>query len=149
MRTSPITDELAADAYVYAYSMDEAYRFLYETTIKPGIPFNEFQMIRDLADDTYTAHPTINNDTLHLQGWFDVAVEPVVVTVPDFDEGRYWILHTMDLGHYTTAMIGSRTAARRAADSSSRPAPGTEQCRTGSTRSFDRTPTSSRSWHGS
>lgn len=86
MRTSPITDELAADAYVYAYSMDEAYRFLYETTIKPGIPFNEFQMIRDLADDTYTAHPTINNDTLHLQGWFDVAVEPVVVTVPDFDE---------------------------------------------------------------
>ncbi|MFF0814766.1 DUF1254 domain-containing protein [Rhodococcus sp. NPDC003318] len=109
MSTSGISDQLATDAYLYAYSMDEAYKFLYETTIKPRVPFNEFQTIRDLADDTYTAHPTINNDTLHLQGWFDVAAEPVVVTVPDFDEGRYWILHTMDLGHYTTAMIGSRT----------------------------------------
>lgn len=107
--TSGISDELAAGAYLYAYPMDEAYKFLYETTIKPRIPFNEFQTIRDLADDTYTAHPTINNDTLHLQGWFDVAAEPVVVTVPDFDKDRYWILHTMDLGHYTTAMIGSRT----------------------------------------
>lgn len=104
-----ISDELATAAYLYGYSIDEAYRFLYETTIEPGLPLNEFQRLRDLADDTYTAHPSINNDTLHLQGWFDVAAEPVVVTVPDVDEGRYWILHTMDLGHYTTAMIGSRT----------------------------------------
>jgi len=104
-----ISDELARDAYLYGYSIDEAYTFLYETTIKPGLPLNEFQRLRDLADDTYTAHPTINNDTLHVQGWFDVAAEPVVVTVPDADAGRYWILHTMDLGHYTTAMIGSRT----------------------------------------
>jgi hypothetical protein len=108
-----ISDELARDAYLYGYSIDEAYKFLYETTILPGRALNEFQRLRDLADDTYTAHPTINNDTLHLQGWFDVAVEPVVVTVPDFDAGRYWILHTMDLGHYTTAMIGSRTRGSR------------------------------------
>jgi len=109
MTSARISDELATAAYLYGYSIDEAYKFLYETTIKPGLPLNEFQKLRDLADDTYTAHPTINNDTLHLQGWFDVAAEPVVVTIPDFDEGRYWILHTMDLGHYTTAMIGSRT----------------------------------------
>ena len=106
-------DEVARDAYLYAYSIDEAYKFLYETTIEPGRPLNEFQLQRDLADDTYTAHPTINNDTLHLQGWFDVGAEPVVVTIPDHDEGRYWILHTMDLGHYTTAMIGSRTRGTR------------------------------------
>lgn len=104
-----LTDELARDAFLYGYSIDEAYKFLHETTIKPNVPLNEFQLLRDLADDTYTAHPTINNDTLHLQGWFDVGAEPVVVTVPDFDEGRYWILHTMDLGHYTNAMFGSRT----------------------------------------
>lgn len=108
-----ISDDSARDAYLYGYSIDEAYKFLYETTIEPGLPLNEFQRLRDLADDTYTAHPTINNDTLHLQGWFDVAAEPVVVTIPDFDEGRYWILHTMDLGHYTTAMIGSRTRGTR------------------------------------
>ncbi|MFF2555381.1 DUF1254 domain-containing protein [Nocardia sp. NPDC058058] len=104
-----IPDDLARDAYLYGYSIDEAYKFLYETTIEPGIELNRFQLLRDLADDTYTAHPTINNDTLHLQGWFDVGAEPVVVTIPDFDPGRYWILHAMDLGHYTNAMIGSRT----------------------------------------
>lgn len=108
-----LSDDLARDAYVYAYSIDEAYKFLYETTIKPGNRLNDFQLMRQLADDTYTAHPTINNDTLHLQGWFDVGAEPVVVTIPDHDEGRYWILHTMDLGHYTTAMIGSRTRGTR------------------------------------
>ncbi|MEU0499373.1 DUF1254 domain-containing protein [Mycobacterium sp. NPDC006124] len=109
----PLSDELAKAAFLYGYSIDEAYKFLYETTIKPGTALNEFQRLRELADDTYTDHPTINNDTLHLQGWFDVAAQPVVVTVPDFDEGRYWILHTMDLGHYTNAMIGSRTRGTR------------------------------------
>src|SRR5688500_16366373 len=109
MTNERIPDDVARDAYMYGYSIDEAYKFMYETTVRPGLRLNEFQKLRDLADDTYTAHPTINNDTLHLQGWLDVAAEPVVVTVPDSDEGRYWILHTMDLGHYTTAMIGSRT----------------------------------------
>ena len=113
MTSARIADDVARDAYIYGYPIDEAYRFLWETTIQPGLRLNEFQKLRDLADDTYTAHPTINNDTLHLQGWFDVAAEPVVVTIPDFDEGRYWILHTMDLGHYTTAMIGSRTRGTR------------------------------------
>ncbi|WP_433740382.1 DUF1254 domain-containing protein [Pseudomonas putida] len=104
-----IPDKLAEDAYIYGYSIDEAYKFFYETAVKTHTPMNRFQNIRHLADDTYTDHPTINNDTLHLQGWLDVAAEPVIISVPDMDKGRYWILHTMDMGHYTTSMIGSRT----------------------------------------
>lgn len=108
-----ISDELAKEAYIYAYSIDEAYKFLYATTVKNETPFNRFQNIRQLANDTYTAHPTINNDTLHLMGWLDVAAEPVIVSVPNMDEGRYWILHTMDMGHYTVSMIGSRTRGNK------------------------------------
>jgi hypothetical protein len=104
-----ISDKVAEDAYVYAYSIDEAYKFFYETAVKTDTPLNRFQNIRHLADDTYTAHPTINNDTLHLMGWLDVASEPVIISVPDMDKGRYWVLHTMDMGHYTTSMIGART----------------------------------------
>ncbi|PWW11685.1 DUF1254 domain-containing protein [Mangrovibacter plantisponsor] len=103
-----ISDKYAEDAFIYAYSMDEAYKFFYETAIKTDTPLNRFQNIRHIADDTYTDHPTINNDTLHLMGWLDVAAEPVIVSIPDMDKGRYWILHTMDMGHYTTSMIGSR-----------------------------------------
>lgn len=106
--TQQISDQYAKDAFIYAYSMDEAYKFFYETAIKTDTPMNRFQNIRHIADDTYTAHPTINNDTLHLMGWLDVAAEPVIVSIPDMDKGRYWILHTMDMGHYTTSMIGSR-----------------------------------------
>jgi hypothetical protein len=46
-------------------------------------------------------------------GWLDVAAEPVIVTIPDMDEGRYWILHTMDMGHYTNSMIGSRVRGHK------------------------------------
>ncbi|WP_045496485.1 DUF1254 domain-containing protein [Vibrio hyugaensis] len=102
-------NELAKDAYIYGYSIDEAYKFFYHTAVENDYPLNRFQNIRGLADDTYTAHPTINNDTLHLMGWLDVAAEPVIVSVPDMDEGRYWILHTMDMGHYTNAAFSSRT----------------------------------------
>ncbi|TNV19722.1 DUF1254 domain-containing protein [Buttiauxella sp. B2] len=108
-----ISDKHAEDAYVYGYSMDEAYKFFYETAVKTNTPMNRFQNIRHLADDTYTAHPTINNDTLHLMGWLDVAAEPVIVSVPDMDKGRYWVLHTMDMGHYTTSMIGARTRGNK------------------------------------
>lgn len=104
-----VSDKVAEDAYIYAYSIDEAYKFFYETAVKTETPLNRFQNIRHLADDTYTAHPTINNDTLHLMGWLDVAAEPVIISVPDMDKGRYWVLHTMDMGHYTTSMIGART----------------------------------------
>ncbi len=99
---------LAKDAFIYGYSIDEAYKFFYETAVKDDYPLNQFKNIRHIADDSYTDHVTINNDTLHLMGWLDVAAEPVIVSVPDMDEGRYWILHTMDMGHYTNAMIGSR-----------------------------------------
>ncbi|OED44950.1 hypothetical protein ACH42_06190, partial [Endozoicomonas sp. (ex Bugula neritina AB1)] len=102
-----VTDKEAEKAYVYAFSMDEAYKNVYNT-IKTGYPLNRFQNIRELADDTYTSHPTINNDTLHLMGWLDVAAEPVVVTVPEMTDGRYWQLHTMDMGHYTNSTFGSR-----------------------------------------
>ncbi|MEH0387421.1 DUF1254 domain-containing protein [Vibrio mimicus] len=109
MAASQSDVELAKNAYIYGYSIDEAYKFFYRTVVEKDYPLNRFQNIRHIADDTYTDHVTINNDTLHVMGWLDVAAEPVIVSVPDMDEGRYWILHTMDMGHYTNAMIGSRT----------------------------------------
>lgn len=99
--------QLAQLAYEYAYSIDEAYKYFYETVVKAEYPLNQFQNIRTLADDTYTAHPTINNDTLHLMGWMDLAAEPVIITIPDHDEDRYWLFHTMNMQHFTDSAFGS------------------------------------------
>lgn len=106
---SPSLQEISDRAYLYAYGIDEAYKHLHHTLVEPDYPANRFQIIRHLADDKYTAHVSINNDTLHLMGWLDVAAEPVIVSVPDHDDGRYWVLHTMDMGHYTTTLFGKRT----------------------------------------
>ena len=106
---SPELQAISDRAYLYAYGIDEAYKHLYKTLVEPDYPNNRFQIIRHLADDKYTAHVSINNDTLHLMGWLDVAAEPVIVSVPDHDDERYWVLHTMDMGHYTTSLFGKRT----------------------------------------
>ncbi|PMJ88730.1 DUF1254 domain-containing protein [Vibrio sp. 10N.261.55.A7] len=99
--------KLAQLAYEYAFSIDEAYKYFYETVVESDYPLNQFQNIRVLADDTYTAHPTINNDTLHLMGWMDLAAEPVIITIPDHDEDRYWLFHTMNMQHFTDSAFGS------------------------------------------
>lgn len=98
---------LAQLAYEYAYSIDEAYKYFYETVVKVEYPLNQFQNIRVLADDSYTAHPSINNDTLHLMGWMDLAAEPVIITIPDHDDERYWLFHTMNMQHFTDSAFGS------------------------------------------
>lgn len=99
--------KIAQLAYEYAFSIDEAYKYFYETVVKAQYPLNQFENIRVLADHTYTAHPTINNDTLHLMGWMDLAAEPVIITIPDHDEGRYWLFHTMNMQHFTDSAFGS------------------------------------------
>lgn len=66
---------------------------------KPTTPLNRIQNIRHLANDTYIEHPTINNYALHVMGWLDVAAEPMIVSVPDMDKGRDWILHTLNMDH--------------------------------------------------
>jgi hypothetical protein len=76
MQTHKVSPELQAvsdRAYLYAYGIDEAYKHLYKTLVEPDYPANRFKIIRHLADDKYTAHVSINNDTLHLMGWLDVA----------------------------------------------------------------------------
>lgn len=103
------TKKLAQLAYEYAYSIDKAYQYFYKTVIEKDSPLNRFQNIRKLADDTYTAHPSINNDTLHIMGWMDLAAEPVIITIPDHDKGRYWLFHTMNLQHFTDSAFGSPT----------------------------------------
>ncbi len=108
MNDNKISDDYARDAYLYGYSADEAYKYFYNTSVVEGTRLNSLDKLPDIPDDTYTDHPSINNDTLHIMGWIDVASEPVIFEVPDHDEGRYWLLHAMDMDHYTVAMIGSR-----------------------------------------
>jgi hypothetical protein len=87
-KVSPELQAISDRAYMYAFGIDRAYQHLYETIVEPGCPANRFQIVRHIADDKYTAHLTINNDTLHLMGWLDVAAEPTRHAVSLSSVGR-------------------------------------------------------------
>jgi hypothetical protein len=37
----------------------------------------------------------------------DLAAEPVIITIPDHDDDRYWLFHTMNMQHFTDSAFGS------------------------------------------
>jgi hypothetical protein len=52
---------------------------------------------------------TPNSDTPYSWIGFDLRAEPVVVTVPRIEEGRYWSLQLIDLYTHNFDYLGSRT----------------------------------------
>ena len=43
-----IPDQVAEDTYLYGYSIDEAYKYFYKTTIETNTPFYRLQNIRKI-----------------------------------------------------------------------------------------------------
>src|SRR5262249_53128155 len=56
-----------------------------------------------------TAIVTPNSDTPYSILWMDLRAEPVVLTVPEVEKGRYFSVQLIDLYTFNYAYIGSRT----------------------------------------
>lgn len=85
---------IGVQAYVYGYPTMDLYRTFYENTLDPkrghDISLNEFNLSLNLVtpEDDWVVTP--NNDTLYLRGFFDLSNEPIVLTIPDVGERKYW-----------------------------------------------------------
>lgn len=106
--------ETAEEAYIFAYPMLENYRTMLGMAVlkeSPAFlaPFNEFAHYRHLAgpQDTEVVRP--NNDTLYSVAWLDLRSEPVVLSVPEVPDGRYYVIQMVDLYTHNFAYIGTRT----------------------------------------
>jgi len=113
--------EIAAEAYIYAYPM-----VLMEVTRRvstnvasggPGsdfrAPMNQFAHAPVFPDDKFDRVVRPNADTLYSSLWFDVSREPIVISVPD-SGGRYYLLPALDMWTDVFMSPGTRTSGNGA-----------------------------------
>ena len=107
-------EEVGVQAYIYAYPM-----ILMEVTRRVSTnvaqltylraPMNQFAHAPAFPDHTFREVVRPNADTLYSILWFDVSMEPVVVSIPD-TAGRYYMLPMLDMWTDIFAAPGSRTS---------------------------------------
>ncbi|HWO13856.1 MAG TPA: DUF1254 domain-containing protein [Polyangiaceae bacterium] len=108
--------DLALEAYTFAYPllvMDATRRVATSVAVADcelgtGAPTNQFSHLRRLlgAELEGVLRPSL--DTLYSFLWFDVAAEPLVVSVPD-SNGRFYSLSLLDHWSDVFASPGART----------------------------------------
>ena len=104
---------IAKEAYIYAFPMVDSYRILHSyavDTTSPEYkgPLNSVHSsARVFTPDDKTIQ-TPNSDTPYSFATLDLRAEPIVLTVPAIEKGRYYSLQFIDLYTHNFAYVGSR-----------------------------------------
>jgi len=106
--------QLAEEAYIFAYSMLENYKTMYAQAVNENLPtfgatFNQFSHRRQLLNPEFTEVVAPNNDTLYSMAWLDLGTEPVVLSLPEFPDKRYYVFQIVDMYAFNVEYIGART----------------------------------------
>jgi hypothetical protein len=78
----------------------------------PYAPVSHFWHASELIDATYRDGGCPNNDTLYSVAWVDLGKEPVILTVPDISEERYWTFELVTFTSDNFAYVGRRVGSR-------------------------------------
>lgn len=104
---------IAREAFVYGFPFVEGYKTLYKQAVdRDGAdfkaPLNEIGHARDVAkpEDTWVVTP--NSDTPYSFAWLDLRAEPIVITMPEVESGRYYSAQLVDLQTFNFAYLGTR-----------------------------------------
>ena len=108
----------AHDAYVYGIPLVMNYTIMYSFCVDKEsgqykAPFNTLVNARNLVSYKDTAVVTPNSDTLYSIAWLDLRTEPLVLNIPDIDDGRYYSVQLIDSSTYTYGYIGSRSTGNK------------------------------------
>jgi hypothetical protein len=113
--TEAEANEIAVEGYVYFYpliSLDVTRRVTTNVPpgVKPGLgPAGMFHHMRTYPDVNFREVVRPNFDTLYSLAWFDVANEPMIVSIPD-TAGRYYVFPFYDMWTDVFAAPGKRTS---------------------------------------
>jgi hypothetical protein len=93
--------------------MVAAYGTLYLQAVDKGgpdfkAPFNQIGNVRNVATPAFRSIITPNSDTPYSYIWMDLRAEPVVITMPKIEKGRYYSAQLVDLYTYNFAYLGTR-----------------------------------------
>jgi hypothetical protein len=100
--------------FIYAYPMLENYKTMYNAAVDESsklyaAPFNVIHHNEGLSspDDTWVTTP--NSDTIYSRAWLDLRLEPVILTIPEIEEDRYYTFQLTDFHTNNFGYLGTRT----------------------------------------
>jgi hypothetical protein len=110
---------IAKDAYIYGFPLVDNYRIQYSYFVdrnSPNFkaPWNTINNVARVFTPADTAIQTPNSDTPYSQLGADLRTEPLVLSVPEVEPGRYYSLQFVDMYTFNFAFVGSRTTGNGA-----------------------------------
>ena len=111
--------QIAKEAYVYGLPMVLNYKTMYMYAVNEKSPeykgpFNHLACEARLFTPEDKAVVTPNADTPYCMLWVDLRQEPMVISVPQMEPGRYYSLQLVDLYTHNFAYIGTLTTGNGA-----------------------------------
>jgi hypothetical protein len=112
---------IAKEAYVYGFPLVDSYRiqhayFVDRSNPEFKAPWNRIRNIDRVYTPADTAVQTPNSDTPYSMAGLDLRAEPVVLSVPKVEAGRYYSIQLIDAYTFNFAYIGSRATGNEAGD---------------------------------
>ena len=109
---------IAKEAYLYGFPVVEMYKTLYTQAVDKGgpnfkAPFNHIGNTAKVFTPKDTAFVTPNSDTPYSFLWMDLRAEPVVLTLPQIAEERYYSVQLIDLYTQNFAYLGTRSTGNK------------------------------------
>ena len=108
------TRQISKEAFIYGFPLVDNYLTMYKQAIDTNgrayeAPFNTVARSKGVAtpEDTFVVTP--NSDTPYSFLWMDLRTEPLVVTMPKIEKGRYYTGQMVDLYTFNFAYLGTRT----------------------------------------
>ena len=104
---------IAREAYIYGFPMVVNYRsqygcFVDRTSPEFKAPWNRIHNTARVCTPEDTTAQGLNADTPYSMLGLDLRAEPVVLSVPDVEKGRYYSIQLIDAYTHNFAYIGSR-----------------------------------------
>lgn len=111
--------QIAEEAFIYAFPMVMSYGILYEYFIDKSSsqykgPINKIFNEASVFTPKDTAVVTPNSDTPYSFVEMDLRAEPVVLSVPEVEKGRYYSIQLTDMYTFNYGYIGSRATGNGA-----------------------------------
>lgn len=106
---------IAKDAYIYGFPLVDNYRVQYSYFVDPNspefkAPWNQLNSTARVYTPGDKAIQTPNSDTPYSQLGADLRSEPLVLTLPKVEDGRYFSAQFVDQYTFNFAYLGSRTS---------------------------------------
>lgn len=110
---------IVKDAYVYGFPLVDSYRIQYSYFVDTANPeykgaWNQLHNVARVFTPQDKAIQTPNSDTPYSFLGADLRTEPLVISVPAMDKGRYYSLQFIDMYTHNFAYVGSRATGNEA-----------------------------------